>query len=284
MYLSKEKIYLGDIAGFSGVSGKIKKDLELIYLKSAAVPGKSTVVRKRSVEGLVKRRYKYVKVKGAEKIRVHTEKGLVNRKEVEDTARKYLLENMPWKKNEAEIYIREREKAISVLKGDVHLKVKEDNKIDFRGNEIVPVEIYVNSRFYRIEPVSAVITVKTGCLIASSDIKRGEVVPAGAVSVAEKDITRMPGGVITDPSFLRNRITKRGIMKGTVLLKSMFKRVPLFKRKDKITVIARIKGIIVEAPGTALSEGREGDVVKAELVTGKVVEGKVDKMGRIIIE
>lgn len=64
----------------------------------------------------------------------------------------------------------------------------------------------------------------------------------------------------------------------------MFETQPLFKRGANVGLIVQVNNVIVETEGIALADGREGDSVKVKLNNGKVLEGKVNYQGKVIIE
>jgi flagella basal body P-ring formation protein FlgA len=281
--ISKDRIYLGDVADISGVDANAAEDLSTIYIKRAALPGYSIKVTRANVENQVKKEFRAIKVTGPEYVEVFTEKAEVPGADMVETAEKYVLDNMPWKKEDVEITPPGKKRNAGIIGGTVLLKVKQDNKISFRGNIMVPVEIYVDGRFNKLETVMLLVKVKAACLIASDDIKAREPL-AGRVITDKKDITFIPGNVMTDISMAANKIAKRSIIKGTVLCADMFESAPLFRRGSTVNVAVKIRNISVETTGTALGDGREGGPAKVKLESGKTLEGTVSTEGKVIIE
>jgi hypothetical protein len=78
---------------------------------------------------------------------------------------------MPWKKEDVTVVIKGARGDTNVIEGNVLLKVKEDRRNRFKGNVIIPVEIYTDGKFNKIVPVSMTINVVTTCIVASRDIK-----------------------------------------------------------------------------------------------------------------
>lgn len=280
--ISKDKIYLGDVADISGVDSGAAEDLATIYIKRAALPGYAVKVTSLNVENQVRKEFRNIKITGPESVEVYTAKAEVTRQELVETAKKYVLEKMPWKADDVEIDPAGNRGNTDVIAGNVLLKVKEDNNIDFKGNILVPVEIYVDARFYKMEPVMLLVKAKADCLVASEDIRAREPL-GGRVLTVKKDITYFPGNVMTDISKAANKIAKRSIMKGAVLSGDMFESAPLFRRGSTVYVAVQIRSVSVETTGTALSEGREGGAVKVKMPSGKILEGTVSAEGKIII-
>ena len=281
--ISRDKIYLGDIADFSGIASSDADDLASLYIKRAALPGYSVTVTRETVENQVKKEFKYINVTGPDSVMVYTEKGAVDWDSLIATAKKYVLENMPWKKEDVTVESRGSRGNVDVISGEVLLSVKEEGKTEFKGNVVVPVEITVDGKFYKIVSVPLFVRVNTGCLVASDDIRIREPL-AGRYRIEKKDITFLPRGILTDDAQAANSNAKLPITKGTILLDSMFEKEPLFRRGAPVNVAVRIKGISVETSGTSLDEGREGGTVRVKLTNGKLVQGQVSGDGKVIIQ
>lgn len=281
--ISKDRIYLGDVADFSGVDASAAEDLSTTYIKRAALPGYSVKVTRINVENQVRKEFRAIKIAGPESVEVYTAKAVVSRERLLETARDYILLNMPWQKEDVEIIPAKNRGDIEVIKGTVLLKVREDNKLDFKGSLIVPVEVIVDGKFYKIEPVSLLVKVKANCLVAAENIRVREPLE-GKAAVEKRDVTYFPGDLMTDLSKTAGKSAKRAIMKGTILAPGMFESAPFFRRGGLVSVVVKIRNITVETAGTALGDGREGSRVKVKLETGKLVEGVVSGDGKVIIE
>ncbi|PKL92553.1 MAG: flagella basal body P-ring formation protein FlgA [Candidatus Goldiibacteriota bacterium HGW-Goldbacteria-1] len=282
--ISAEKIYVKDVAVVMADNSAAKEKIEGLYLKMSAIPGHRVSVTRERLENVIRRYYPDADFFGAEKVYVITKSTKIDYDSVTEAAVKYVMENMPWKKEDAEIITKNARRDINLIKGEVLLKVKEDNSVSFKGNVIVPVEVYVNGKFEKIEPVSFIVKVTTDCLMAATDMPRGSILSQDMVKVIKKDITDISGDVLTDLSQVQGFYTKRGIPAGTILLNNMFDRLPLFKRGEPVSVIVKIGSLSVETTGIPNKDGKEGELVKVKLQTGKTLDGKVSPDGRVIIE
>lgn len=283
IYIASDKIYLGDIADFSNIAPKDLEKLQTLYVKRAAVPGFKVVVEKEAIQNIIAKAIPYITVSGLDYVSVFTSKGSVSRDEVENKAKEYVLKNMPWQLEAAEVTVKHVEGSVAVIEGTVLLKVKEEGKFNYKGNLIVPVEIYVDGKFYKIEPVAILIKVNAPCAVAQNNISRHSGLLMDNINMETKDITFLPETIITDIAFFNNKVPLRNIMKGTIVTSDMFESLPLFRKGSLVDVIVKIGVVQVKAEGSALSDGREGDLVKVKLVSGKTVEGKTDAAGRVII-
>jgi flagella basal body P-ring formation protein FlgA len=281
---ASDKVYVKDIADVSSDDPVLKQKLEELYVKMSAVPGQRISITREKLENIIKKASPGASIEGPEKIYVLTRNTTITTDSASGKAVEYVLQHMPWKKEETEIISKSGIKELNLPEGDVELKVKEDAKINFKGNVIVPVELYVDGKLVRIVPVSLVVKVETACLVAAQEIQRGTMLTEAMVKPVKKDITYQSGNVLTDVSMAVSKTAKRGIPEGTLLLDQMFEKPSLFRRGDTVGVIVAIKGLSVETDGSVLRDGREGDIVKVKLGTGKIVEGKVNSEGKVKIE
>ncbi|MCE5299877.1 MAG: flagellar basal body P-ring formation chaperone FlgA [Spirochaetia bacterium] len=284
VYISGVRILLPDVADYLNVEPDTKAKLDELYIKRAALPGNRLVLSRNYIESKVIKQFPGIKVTGAETINVWSSKASVPRADIEKTARDFILENMPWKPEDVQIKVKEISGTVAVLDGEVLLKVIEGETVKFKGNVVVPVAIFVDGRQYRIEPVSMVIRVFAPVAVAAADIGRGAQPDVSFVSMERNDVTFLPEGIITDSSWLNGKAAKRAVQKGVILTKDMFEFIPLFRRGSVVPVVARIRAVSVETRGVAQSDGRPYDTVRVKLDNGKMIEGRVDENGKVIIE
>lgn len=283
VHISKDKIYLGDIADFNNMEKDLLTEISTIYIKRAALPGYSVTVTKENIRNQLNKKYKTINIEGAETVKVITEKSSVEKKDIKQIVENFILENMPWKMEEVEITIKDIKDKIDTIDGNVLLKVRGEKIKNFKGNEIIPVEVTVDGKFYRIIPVSVLIKVVTDCLVAGQNIKIKESI-VDKVLLQKRDITFLPDDVITDIERIRNKVARQAIIKGSIILNSMLDSTPVFKRGDAVAVVVKRGSVIVETTGNSLEDGKEGNIVKVKLVTGKIIEGRVNFDGKVIIQ
>ncbi len=285
IYIAKDKIYLDDIAFIYGFDKDREEKLKVLYIKRAAIPGEKVIISKELVGDKVKRIYQAAVIEGPDEIAVFTKETEIEGQDVLKTAENYIMEHIKWPKEDVEITAGKARENMKLTEGKVLLKVKENSNIRFKGNLIIPVEIYINDQFYRIEPIQFFVKVTTECVVTETGIKKGAAPDLNAIKKERKDISFLPDDVILDPVDIENKIARRAIAPGSILLANMFEGKPCFKRGDSVYVVVKIKNIEVETMGVAYSEGREGEKVKVRLSSNnKMVEGIVNKEGKVIIE
>lgn len=283
VYLSKEKIYLNDIAEISAASSNEAVKIGAVYIRMAALPGYSVEITREMVINKLARDYPDAVINGGTVI-VRTGKTTVLKDDLINTAINYVKANMPWNPDDVTITAKTGKLETGVLEGYVELKVNEEVKPSFKGACVIPVEIYVDGKFYKIEPVTLGIQVTSDCFLAARNMRKGEAVTPADVLRIRKDITNLPAGLVTDISGFDGKITKRAIIKGALIVNAMMERTALFRRGAAVKVVLQMKNIAIETSGTAESDGRAGEAARVKLNTGKVMDGTVDPGGAVIIQ
>lgn len=282
--VSSDRILLKDVAVVSGAFGAKAAELENLYIKRSAVPGYTAVLTKEYITNKVEKAFPGTQVTGPERISVLTLSEVVKASDVRQHAEELIRANMPWKEDDAKIIIKGRPSDKSVPEGGIVLKAREPDSRKYRGNIVVPVDIEIDGRYYRTEPVSALIEVNAGCFYADADIKKGSRVTAAEVREVKQELTFLPDDIITEVKFFNNVSAKRPVAKGTLLTAAMFEKTAMFNRGDTVRIIAALGNAVVETTGTAKSAGREGETVEVTAVTGKSLKGIVNAEGSVIIQ
>ena len=76
---------------------------------------------------------------------------------------------------------------------------------------------------------------------------------------------------------MRDRYLKRAAVTGNVLVSDMFVRNLAVKRGQQVLLVLDLKGLTVQAPGLAISDGAIADRIRIKNQTSlKIVEGVVE--------
>lgn len=282
--VSSDRILLKDVADITGAFGAKAAELENLYIKRSAVPGYKAVLTKEYIANKVEKAFPGTQITGPERISVHTLSAAVNASDVRRQAEELIRANMPWNEADVKISMKGQPSDKSVPDGDIVLKAREPESRKYRGNIVVPVDVEIDGRYYRTEPVSALIEVNAGCFYADADIKKGGRVTAAQVRETRQELTFLPDDIITEVTFFNNVSARRPVAKGTLLTAAMFEKTALFNRGDSVKIIVAIGNAVVESTGFANSAGREGDTVEVTAVTGKTLSGIVNAEGSVLIQ
>lgn len=134
--------------------------------------------------------------------------------------------------------------------------------------------LFVPVRVRREQPV----------LVLTQSIAAGTVVSEPMIAVEVRDVTRLSGGSLSDPTQLAGRVARRALMAGSVLSPQDLISPRTIRRGDAVTVIARSGGIEVRTVGKAMSDAGVDDRLAVQnLSSRRIVQGIVTEAGEVEI-
>ncbi len=130
--------------------------------------------------------------------------------------------------------------------------------------------------------VTARINVFGLVLVSTEPMARGAPVTESALELVERNLSALPYGYYTDPSLVTGKLAKRTIAANSVLTPQMLEAPKWVKRGERVTLVAESGPMKVRMVGEALSDGREGDLVRVRADgSQRVVDGIVISQGVI---
>lgn len=132
--------------------------------------------------------------------------------------------------------------------------------------------IYVTARIDVFGPV----------VVIKEPTARGTAVAETDIELVERNLSTLPYGYYTDTSLVIGQLAKRTIAANSVLTPQMLEPPKWVKRGERVTLIAESGPMTVRMVGEALSDGREGDLVRVRADgSQRVVDGVVVSQGVI---
>lgn len=112
----------------------------------------------------------------------------------------------------------------------------------------------------------------------------GEPIGPDAVALEQRDLSRVPGGVLTESDSIQGRTARRALMAGSVLLAQDAVPPRLFKRGDPVVLVSRFGGVEVRAAGKALGNAGVDEPLSVENSSSRrVVQGRVLASGEVLV-
>lgn len=118
-------------------------------------------------------------------------------------------------------------------------------------------------------------------LIATRTIGFGHSVGADDARLEEVEVSREPGAPIADLPSLDGKTAARVIAAGQILRAEHFRTPPAIGAGDTVRLILNGAGFSISASGRALSSAAEGQSVRVQTDSGRVVQG-VARSGRLV--
>jgi flagella basal body P-ring formation protein FlgA len=110
-------------------------------------------------------------------------------------------------------------------------------------------------------------------LVAARPVATGEPFGEADVRVEEIDLTREPAGVLADPALLRSVVAARPVQPGTPLRADHVRRKPVVAAGDPVRLLYRGEQFQVTSEARALAAAAEGQPVRVQTDSGRVVTG-----------
>lgn len=122
-------------------------------------------------------------------------------------------------------------------------------------------------------------------LISTRLLNPGELLQAGDVKLASRDLADLPYGYLDNLQASIGMKIKRRINPGTALTPAMLRKPRVISRGQRVTILADGGGMQVRVAGKALANGAVGDRIRVQNAsTKRKLEGVVTASGEVRVE
>ncbi len=120
-------------------------------------------------------------------------------------------------------------------------------------------------------------------LVARRDVSVGERLSPDMFTVEERYLKSTTPDYEIDLEDILNYKATKPITKGEILRKSYLKKTPVIKRGDEVRVLYKRGNIEILLRAKALENGYVGSKVRLKLDNGKVIRGRVNADGSVVL-
>jgi flagellar basal body P-ring formation protein FlgA len=110
-------------------------------------------------------------------------------------------------------------------------------------------------------------------LVATRPLAPGQSVGDDDLRVEEIELTREAPGVATDPANVAGKVLARAVAPGTPLRAEWLRPKPVIAQGDLVKVTYLGHGFTVAADGKAVSSAAEGQAVRVQMDSGRILTG-----------
>jgi flagella basal body P-ring formation protein FlgA len=128
------------------------------------------------------------------------------------------------------------------------------------------------------------ISVFGSALVLQRPVTAGRGVAAEDFRTEEIELTRETPGLLADPAGLERRVAVRYLPSGTLLRADHFRAKPVVVQGDPVRVVFLGDGFSVESEGTAATSATEGESVRVQVESGRVISGTAHEGRRVEIQ
>lgn len=204
--------------------------------------------------------------------------------EVEKIIKEYVIQNTPWTEEQVKVKnVNVSNKIILPEKWNYHIEVAPASSMIGRSSfqlEITDIYKSVQSSW-----VTAEIEVWVEVVLASKPLKERQMVGDEDIYIGKKDLSRLPAGYIDDINQISGKRVKRFVGANSILTENILEEPPLFKRGEKVFIIAESASLRVTAMGVAGEDGYRGRPVRiTNMQSKKEVIGEVGSDGTVNVK
>ena len=204
--------------------------------------------------------------------------------EIRENAKQFLLGELAWNRERLEIQVEYRGGDLTFPKGQLVWNFNLPGRKKRIGQVPFQLTLKQDGRILRQMRLKAQVQVTYTIFKTNHSLKRGHVLDMNDVEITEVQSRKMLRNMVTGWDQLKGYQLTRNLEEGETLSTYMLKKVPLVKRGDRITLIAKRGNLKVTAPGVVRENGFKDQMVKVENIQShKIVYGTVLDSRTIIV-
>jgi flagellar basal body P-ring formation protein FlgA len=129
--------------------------------------------------------------------------------------------------------------------------------------------------------IPVVVKIFAPALIASKPLSLGMELTEDAFRIEEVELTREAPGILTDAAMVAGQLVARPVAAGAPLRRDHFRPKPAVAPGDQVRLTYSGPGFSVTSSGKALQAGLEGQTVRIQLESGRILSG-IARQGRLV--
>ena len=260
-YVKGPRVMLGELAEISGENAALLASLDVA---PAALPGRSKDLDGATVSSRVKKSGlapEGMQIQGATRVRATTRHLDVLPAMIEEDLRRFILQEMPWEPEDAEIDVTVPTQAVRVPDGDVGFRWRPNPTYRYLGTGSFRGSIVVDGKVAKTFLCSAWIEAYGNVVVACNGIARGSAVTLDNATVEKRALSTMKEPFFQEPSEVVGFVTRSTVFPGRVITKRAVTPPRLIKRNQIVNVETRAGSLCILGQACALSDGIAGEAV-----------------------
>ena len=110
-------------------------------------------------------------------------------------------------------------------------------------------------------------------LVAARPLSAGHAIASDDVRLEEIELTREPPGVALDPAVIDGKLITRSVSAGTALRADWLRGRPVVVMGDQVKLVYLGAGFSIAADAKALTNATDGQTVRVQIESGRVLTG-----------
>ncbi|MBI5755606.1 MAG: flagellar basal body P-ring formation protein FlgA [Nitrospirae bacterium] len=203
-----------------------------------------------------------------EKALVQDASRILSASDAEKIIKEYVVKHTPWDEDRIKV------KNISIpnrviLSSEWDYQITPAPRAPMIGRTAFLLDIISAGKVAQSSWVSADIEIEVDVVLTSRSLKGRQVITEDDIYVGKKDLSDLPAGYIYDVKNIAGKRVKRFLSANTPLTEDILEDPPMFKRGDKVFIVAESETLKVTAMGVAGEDGYRGKQVKVTNLQSK---------------
>ena len=122
-------------------------------------------------------------------------------------------------------------------------------------------------------------------VVLTNPLMPNQIITGADLAIVRVDISKIPQGYINDINKIIGKVVLRVLAAETVLNTGMLYNPIIINKASTVEIVYQNNGIEVRAVGTALQDGREGEMIRVQNeVSKKIISGLVLDKNTVLIK
>lgn len=153
--------------------------------------------------------------------------------------------------------------------GDVDVELTNQGDGKLMGHVNLNAVVRVNGKIERRVVLSGWVDRFEKVVCALRPLPRHTIIAKGDLCLKEKNVSKFPANVIKALDSVAGKRVKHAVRAGSVLFTNSVEDIPVIRKGDRVTIIAKSPTLTVTTTGIAQGEGSAGDQIRVRSCTGK---------------
>lgn len=271
------RVTLGEIAQVSGADRALVTRLERLEIGAAAPAGQSltwtpAVIRIAARRAGLKAGFE---LGGAETVEVTTRSQPFDTAGLTEAIRNLVVAGTGEDPTNVEVTLGTGQK-IQVPAGTLTSRVKPPASGRFEGSQLYTVEVMVDGRLVKRQPLRAQVRIRRPAVVTLQRIERGSKIVESLVALKKVDSSQVSGDALTDLASVLGRTAGRMLEPGRVIRVSDLSDPPLVKRNGNVSAFVKRNNVELAVDAKALEDGKAGQVIRIQnAASGRIFKARV---------
>lgn len=270
VYVKGPEVKLGDIAIIKGTNAEA---LAALPLTPAAQPGDE----KRIDASFLSLRIKnagftdadQIVVCGAPSVTAKTLHLELTSQMIAEDLRRFIENHMPWTPENATIEVTGPTEDITTPDGDLSLDWRPSSQYRYVGQGSFRGELRVDGETYRVLNCAVNIDATQDVVVAATDIPRDKIISLADLTLEARPVTGPDVAAFRTMEEVVGQSAKADLAAGQAISARCVAPQLIVRRNQVVTVEAHAAGLVVTTRAKALTDGREGEMLRCQTLEGK---------------